>query len=74
MIENPLFPGHKYKLAERVTERIQGPGDMTIDGIWVRFGPVTPKILRIVRLSPTRSRVETNYGSLEKPVFVIRPL
>jgi hypothetical protein len=74
ILENPLFPGHKYKLAERVTERIQGPGDMTIDGIWVRFGPMTPKILRIVRLSPTKSRVETNYGSLEKPIYLIRRL
>ena len=70
--DNPLFPGHTYKLAAHVTERIQGPGDLTIEGIWVRFGLATPRIQRIARLSPTKSRVETNYGSLAKPVFPIR--
>jgi hypothetical protein len=71
-LENPLFPGHKYKLAGRVTERIQGPGDMTVDGIWVHFGLLTPRIQRITRLTTTKSRVETNYGGLEKPVFPLR--
>ena len=70
--DNPLFPGHHYKLAQHVTELIQGPGDITMDGIWVHFGFMTPKIERVVRLTPTKSRVETSYGSLDKPVFVIR--
>ncbi|MFI5348257.1 MAG: hypothetical protein ACHQ2Z_01830 [Elusimicrobiota bacterium] len=70
--ENPVFPGHTYKLAAHVIESIQGPGDIGIQGIWVRFGLITPEIERVTKLSPTKSRVETSYGSLNKPVFVIR--
>ena len=72
MFENPGLPGHTYKLADHVIERIQGPGDLTLEGIWVRFGLLTPKLSRIVRLSPTKCRVETNHIGLEKPVFTIQ--
>jgi hypothetical protein len=72
--DNPGLPGHAYKLAEHVVERIQGPGDLTLEGVWVHFGWLTPKLSRIIRLSPTKCRVETNHVGLEKPVFVIRRL
>ena len=70
--DNPLFPEHRYKLANHVTERIQAPGDLTIEGIWLRAGILTPKIQRIVKLSPTEGRVETNFGNRDKPVTPIR--
>jgi hypothetical protein len=70
--DNPLMPGHSYKLASRVTEYIQGPGDVKIDGAWIHFGLLTPKILRVLKLSSTDGRVETNYGSRNKPVTPIR--
>jgi len=71
-LDNPLMPGHSFKLASRVTEFIQGPGDVKIDGAWIHFGVLTPKILRVVKLSSTDGRVETNYGSRNKPVTPIR--
>lgn len=70
--DNPLFPGYTYKLAGRVTESIQAPGDLAIEGVWVHAGIVTPKITRIVKLSATEGRVETNYGSRTKSVAAIR--
>jgi hypothetical protein len=70
--DNPGLPGHVYKLADHVVERIQGPGDLTLEGIWVHFGWLTPKLSRILRLSPAKCRVETNHVGLEKPVFAIR--
>lgn len=70
--DNPMFPGYTYKVAGRVTERIQAPGDLTIEGVWVHAGFVTPRITRIVKTSPTEGRVETNYGSRVKPVAPIR--
>ncbi|MFI5351119.1 MAG: hypothetical protein ACHQ2Z_16365, partial [Elusimicrobiota bacterium] len=69
---NPLMPEHRYKLANRVTELIQGQGDVKIEGAWIRFGLLTPKILRVTKLSPTEGRVETNYGSRIKPATPIR--
>ena len=70
--DNPLFPDNRYKLADHVIERIQAPGDLTIEGIWLKYGLLTPKIQRIVKLSATQGRVETNYGSKIKPVHPIR--
>lgn len=69
--DNPLFPDYTYKLAQRVTETISGPGDLSIEGVWVRAGIVTPRIERIVQTSRTEARVETNYGSRVKPVSPI---
>jgi hypothetical protein len=71
-LDNPLMPGHSYKLANRVTEIIQGPGDVTIEGAWIHMGLITPKILRTTKLSPTEGRVETNYGTRNRPVTAIR--
>jgi hypothetical protein len=70
--DNPLFPDHSYKAASIITQRIQGPGDVAVDGIWVHAGIVTPKITRVVKLSATEGRVETNYGSRNRPVTPIR--
>jgi hypothetical protein len=69
---NPLMPEHRYKLANRVTELIQGPGDVKVEGAWIRMGLITPKILRVTKLSATEGRVETNYGSRIKPATPIR--
>jgi hypothetical protein len=70
--DNPLFPGHSYKAAGRITQTIQGPGDVTVEGVWVHAGILTPKITRVVKLSATEGRVETNYGSRTRPVTAIR--
>ncbi|MFI5360502.1 MAG: hypothetical protein ACHQ49_00920 [Elusimicrobiota bacterium] len=71
-INNPALPGYRYTLAGRVTERIQGPGDLTVEGVSVHWGLLTPKIERITELSSARARVKTNYGSLNEPVYPIR--
>jgi hypothetical protein len=70
--ENALFPGHSYKAASRVTQRIQAPGDVAVEGVWVHAGIVTPRITRVVKLSATEGRVETNYGNRTRPVTAIR--
>ena len=57
--DNPLFPGHSYKAAGRVTQRIQGAGDVAVEGVWVHAGPFTPRITRVVKLTETEGRVET---------------
>lgn len=72
--DNPLFPDYTYKMSSRVTETISGPGDLAIEGVWVRAGLVTPRLQRIVQISPTEARVETNYGDRTKPVSKIRRL
>ena len=70
--DNPLFPDHTYKIASRVTQRINGPGDVAVEGVWVHAGLFTPQIQRVVKLSATEGRVETSLGSRTKPVTVIR--
>lgn len=70
--ENPMFPGFTYKFSSRVTETILGPADMRIEGAWVRHGIVTPKITRVVKISPAEGRVETNYGDRVKPVYPLK--
>ncbi len=69
---NPLFPENTYRSASRVTQRIQGPGDVTVEGVWVHAGIFTPRIERVVKLSPTEGRVETSLGNRTKPVTLIR--
>lgn len=70
--ENPMFPGHSYKSSSRVTQRIQGPGDALVEGVWVHAGLFTPRITRVVKLSATEGRVETSMGSKNAPVTAIR--
>ncbi|HEX4048124.1 MAG TPA: hypothetical protein VH309_09840 [Elusimicrobiota bacterium] len=70
--DNPLFPGHSYKAAALVTQRILAPGDVAVEGVWVHAGIVTPRITRVVKLSATEGRVETNRGSRNRPVTPIR--
>jgi hypothetical protein len=55
-----------------VTQRIQAPGDVAVEGVWVHAGIVTPRITRVVKLSATEGRVETNYGNRTRPVTAIR--
>lgn len=70
--DNPMFPGHSYKASARVSQRIQGPGDALVEGVWVHAGPFTPRITRVVKLSATQGRVETSMGSRNAPVTPIR--
>lgn len=70
--DNPMFPGHSYKSSSRVTQRIQGPGDALVEGVWVHAGIFTPRITRVVKLSATEGRVETNMGDRTAPVTAIR--
>lgn len=67
-IKNPYFSDNEYTLASRVSHGIQGPGDMTVEGVTVEMGWIRPKIQRFVKLSADRLRVETNWGSRERPV------
>lgn len=69
--DNPMFPDYTYRFAEQVTETINGPGDLSVSGVWVRVGFVTPQIQRIVKLSATQARVDSNYGSRVKPISPI---
>ncbi|MFI5361951.1 MAG: hypothetical protein ACHQ49_08285 [Elusimicrobiota bacterium] len=70
--DNPLLDGKRYKLLSRVIQRIQGPGDLKIEGVWTQVGFLHPQILRVVKTSPTMGRVETNYGSRVRPATPIR--
>lgn len=70
--DNALFPGHTYKIASRVTQRIQAAGDVAVEGVWVHAGIFTPQIQRVVKLSATEGRVETSLGSRTNPVTPIR--
>jgi len=69
---HPDFDGAEVALAGRVTERIQGPGDLTVEGVSVKHGLVHPRIERIVKISPTEGRIETNYGSRGRSSYPIR--
>ncbi|NNN05224.1 MAG: hypothetical protein HKL90_04925 [Elusimicrobia bacterium] len=68
---NPMFPDYTYQFAGHVTEAINGPGDLSVSGVWVHVGFVTPQIQRIVKLSATQARVDSNYGSRVKPISPI---
>jgi hypothetical protein len=68
---NDILDNDRYTLAGRVTERIQGPGDVTIEGVLLKYGILNPVIQRITKLSPTEARVETNYGSRTRPALPI---
>lgn len=70
--KHPDFGGEEVSLAGQVTERIQGPGDLAIEGVSVKHGIFHPVIKRIVKTSPTEGRVETNLGSRTKPSNPIR--
>jgi hypothetical protein len=69
---NPVLDDDRYTLAARVTERIQGPGDLSIEGVSVKYGILKPIIRRITKISSTEARVETNFGSRDRPVLPIR--
>ena len=60
--------------SEIVIEGYAHPGDVKIEGAWIRMGLITPKILRVTKISPTEGRVETNYGTRVKPANPIRRL
>lgn len=57
--------GNKYTVDGRVAQTIDGPGRLSISGMWVHAWPVTARIQKLVKLGPGRLRVETNYGSKE---------
>ncbi len=60
--DNPLLENAEYSLAARVTEKIQGPGDVVVEGVSVKHGWFHPVIQRIVKTSALEGRVETNLG------------
>ncbi len=68
---NPMFPDYTYQFAGLVTETINGPGDLSVSGVAIHVGFLTPQVQRIVQLSATQARVDTNYGSRVKPVSAI---
>ncbi|MFI5362353.1 MAG: hypothetical protein ACHQ49_10320 [Elusimicrobiota bacterium] len=68
--DTPDFKGHTYKAAARITETIQAPGDLKVEGIEVAMF-MHPKIERIVKISEDTLRAETNWGSEEHP---LRPI
>jgi PPE-repeat protein len=70
--DNPIFDNDRFKLLGRVTMTISAPGDMKIEGVWVKHGIFWPHIQRVVKTSPTEGRVETNLGDRTKPSFPIR--
>jgi hypothetical protein len=69
--DNPLFDNAEYTLDARVTEKIQGPGDFTIEGVSVKHGWFHPIIQRIVKTGPLEGRVETNLGNRTKESHLI---
>jgi hypothetical protein len=69
---NAVLDNDRYTLAARVTERIEGPGDLTLEGVAVKYGILKPIIRRITKISPTEARVDTNFGSRNRPVLPIR--
>ena len=58
--------GNKYTVDSRVTQTIEGAGQLAISGMWVHAWPVTARIQKLVKLGPGRLRVETNYGNRER--------
>ena len=70
--DNKILENDRYTLAGHVSERIQGPGDMTIEGVLVKYGIIDPRVERITKISAARARVDTNYGSRTKPLLPIR--
>jgi hypothetical protein len=70
--DNPYFTDGRYKLDGHVTEVIQGPGDLTIQGVSIHVKIFQPTIQRIVKLSPDSARVETSMGSRVKGLRPIR--
>ncbi|MBI4347332.1 MAG: hypothetical protein HY553_10785, partial [Elusimicrobia bacterium] len=71
-IKNPYFNDYDYTLAARVSYGILGAGDMSVSGVTVEAGLVRPKITRFTKLGSDRIRVETSWGSREKPLLPIR--
>jgi hypothetical protein len=68
--DNPDFKDHSYKGSARITETIQGPGDVKVEGLSVAMF-MHPRIERFVKLSDDTLRVETNWANEERP---LRPI
>lgn len=68
---NPYFPSHRFRFREPVIHTIRGPADLGIDGAWVKWKFLWPKMDRFVKISPTEVRVETSLGSTTDP---LRPI
>ena len=69
---NPELDNGRYTLQGRVTERIVGPGELEISGVWYHYGILKPRIERLKKVSPTEGRVDTSLGSRVKPASLIR--
>ncbi|MBI4345816.1 MAG: hypothetical protein HY553_03110 [Elusimicrobia bacterium] len=69
---NPYFPSHKFRFRDPVVYTIRGRADLGIDGAWVKWKILWPKMDRFVKVSPTEVRVETSLGSTTDPLRPIR--
>lgn len=74
--DNPFFPDGEYKCAAHVVQTINGPGDLSIDGISVRVSvvlgiKVDAAIQRLVKTGPRQVRVDTDHGSRAKSLSPI---
>jgi hypothetical protein len=65
--DNPDYKGHHYHSADRVTEIIQGPGDLKVEGLSVNM-LIHPKIQRFLKISDDKLRIETNWGNQDRPL------
>jgi len=72
--DNPDYKGHSYKGSSRITETIQGPGDLKVEGLSVAMF-MHPRIQRFLMISEGTLRVETNWANEEvllKPIAARR--
>lgn len=76
--KNAMFENGRYTVSGRVIQRIQGPGDLAVEGLSLQKFVFTAAIRRITKLSPTRNRVDTSSGVFmkevaHKPIVLRRP-
>ena len=70
--------GHQYTLSTHVSQHIQGPGDLTIEGINVHAYWLQPEIQEIVETSPARGGaparclIKTSRKTVAKTVLPIK--
>ncbi len=65
--KNPDFKGHTFRSEGTVTQTIEGPGALKVEGLSVDM-MLHPKIRRFVKIDAKTVRVETSMGAQQKDV------
>jgi hypothetical protein len=63
---------YAYRVDKRVTHGIEGPGKLSVQGLWAYASKIRVRIVGSEKISPTMLRVDTRAGSFEHPIRAVR--